>query len=216
MQRDKAHQHIPTSDTEKLIEILGLTTNIYEAGYILADGRMLHLNRSNCFKRQNHLDVLKLLPDFVGKEHAIIDTDMMAFMAKEHLVRFCIDGKIHTATRPSTMQLRKIYNTLTYRSYPFDIILSNPVGMTLAQHTLSGPSMATLVNIFKVYDNISESCFSTDEFALKETKTHQQLIFLPSMKCVASLNKNSHIFKIEDEFKNVETLFMRLIAEHKP
>ena len=103
------------SDTDILIEKLGLTNNIKEAGYILPDGRLLHMNRSNSFKRKNHLDILKLLPAFKGQEHSIIDTDMIAFMAKEKMVRFCIDGKIHTAVKPTSQQLRKIYNAVAYR-----------------------------------------------------------------------------------------------------
>lgn len=201
----------PKNDTEKLIEILGLTNNINEAGYILPDGRLLHMNRSNTFKRQNHLDVLKLLPDFVDQEHSIIDTDMIAFMAKEHLVRFCIDGKIHTAMKPTAIQLRKIYSVLAYRSNPFEIILSNPMGMTLSQHTVSGPSMGTLVNIFKEYETVIEDRLSEDEFYIEENDDCYRLVFRPTMKYIGKVNKKSKMIKMDPQYKEATTLFLKLI-----
>jgi hypothetical protein len=205
--------NIPVSDTDKLIEVLGLTNDIHEAGYILPDGRLLHLDRSNCFKRKNHLDVLKLLPDFLGQEHSIIDTDMIAFMAKEQLVRFCIDGRIHTAVKPSSIQLRKIYTTLAYRSNPFEVIVSNAAGMTLSQHTVSGPTMGALVNIFKTYDIKVHDDFSTDEFCLEEDDTHFKLIFRPAMKAVGQCNKKSQMIKMHEGFKEATSLFMSLIKQ---
>lgn len=204
---------IPKNDTEKLIAILGLTNNIHEAGYILPDGRLLHLQRSNCFKRKNHLDVLKLLPNFFGKEHSIIDTDMIAFMAKEQLVRFCIDGKIHTAVKPTSVQLRKIYSVLAYRSNPFEIILSNAAGMTLAQHTVSGPNMSTLVNIFKAYAPEEQGHFSEDEFCIEQDEKFFNLIFRPAMKNVGRINKKSKMLKMDPLFKTAAPLFMTLIQQ---
>jgi|GEM_PF-1886532 len=203
----------PENDTDKLIAILGLTNNIREAGYILPDGRLLHLQRSNCFKRKNHLDVLKLLPHFFGKEHSIIDTDMIAFMAKEQLVRFCIDGKIHTAVKPTSEQLRKIYSVLAYRSNPFEIILSNASGMTLAQHTVSGPNMSTLVNIFKDYAPEAQGRFSEDEFCIEQNEKFFNLIFRPTMKNVGRINKKSKMIKMNPLFKAATPLFMRLIQQ---
>ncbi len=202
------------SNTEQLIEILGLTCNINEAGYILPDGRLLHLDRSNSFKRKNHLDVLKLLPEFADRKHSIVDTDMIAFMAREHLVRFCVDGKIHTAEMPNSVQLRKIYTTLAYRSTPFEIILSNAAGMTLAQHTVSGPSMGKLVEIFKGYQCESE-LIKEDEFAIEETESHYQLVFRPSMKVVGSISKKTKMIKIQPEYKEVNKLFYRLVREYQ-
>ena len=213
MGKDNDHDHIPVSDTDKLIEVLGLTTDIREAGYILPDGRLLHLDRSNCFKRKNHLDVLKLLPNFLGQEHSIIDTDMIAFMAKEKLVRFCIDGRLHTATKPTPMQLRKIYTTLAYRSNPFEVIISNEAGMTLAQHTISGPTMGALVKIFSTYDIKEHSDFSEDEFCLEESATDFTLIFRPAMKVVGKLNKNNQEIQMEAGFKEASSLLVRLIKQ---
>jgi hypothetical protein len=204
---------VPENDTDKLIKILGLTNNINEAGYILPDGRLLHMNRSNTFKRQNHLDVLKLLPDFVGQEHSIIDTDMIAFMAKEHLVRFCIDGKIHCAQKPTAIQLRKIYSVLAYRSNSFEIILSNPLGMTLSQHTVSGPSMGTLVNIFKKYDEVIKDQLAEDEFCVEENEDCFRLIFRPTMKYIGKMNKKSKMLRMDPQYKEVTSLFVKLIRE---
>lgn len=204
---------VPISDTDKLIEVLGLTTDIHEAGYILPNGCLLHLDRSNCFKRKNHLDVLKLLPDFLGQEHSIIDTDMIAFMAREKLVRFCIDGRIHTAVKPTSEQLRKIYTTLAYRANSFEIIISNASGMTLSQHTVSGPTMGALVNIFKTYDLKDHHDFSKDEFCLEQDETHFKLIFRPTMKAVGQFNKNSKMIKMEEGFKEATSLFIRLVKQ---
>ncbi|WP_022942964.1 hypothetical protein [Psychromonas hadalis] len=206
-----AHTQIPISDTDKLIEVLGLTNDVHEAGYILPDGRLLHLDRSNCFKRKNHLDVLKLLPDFLGQEHSIIDTDMIAFMAREKLVRFCIDGRIHTAVKPTSDQLRKIYTTLAYRANPFEIIISNAAGMTLSQHTVSGPTMGALVKIFKTYDLKEHDDFSEDEFCIEESESHFKLIFRPAMKTVGQFNKKSNMIKMDEGFKEATTLFIDLV-----
>jgi hypothetical protein len=207
------HTQVPVNDTDKLIEILGLTNDIHEAGYILPDGRLLHLDRSNCFKRKNHLDVLKLLPDFLGQEHSIIDTDMIAFMAKEQLIRFCIDGRLHTAVKPTSIQLRKIYTTLAYRSNPFEVIISNKAGMTLSQHTIAGPTMGALVKIFNIYDSKQHNDFSEDEFGLEEDEKHFKLIFRPAMKTVGTFNKKSHMIKMEEGFKEANLLFMRLVKQ---
>lgn len=213
MNPNNQHNAIPVNDTDKLIELLGLTQNINEAGYILPDGRLLHLQRSNCFKRKNHLDVLKLLPAFVGQEHSIIDTDMIAFMAKEQLVRFCIDGKIHAANKPTSMQLRKIYSALAYRSNPFEIILSNAAGMTLAQHTVSGPSMATLVKIFDLYNTSEQTQFAEDEFCIEEDEKYYRLIFRPTMQAVGTLKKNSSMIKMTPLYKEATELFLKLIKQ---
>lgn len=207
------HIEVPTNDTDKLIEVLGLTNDIHEAGYILPDGRLLHLDRSNCFKRKNHLDVLKLLPNFIGQEHSIIDTDMIAFMAKERLVRFCIDGRLHTAVKPTSIQLRKIYTTLAYRSTPFEVLISNEAGMTLSQHTVSGPTMGALVKIFSTYDLKQHSDFSKDEFCLEENETHFLLIFRPAMKTVGKFNKKSKMIKMEEGFKEAGSFFIHLIKQ---
>ncbi|MCW8996378.1 MAG: hypothetical protein OQK77_11250 [Psychromonas sp.] len=209
----KSHRaEITESDTDRLIKILGLTNNINEAGYILPDGRLLHLNRSNSFKRKNHLDVLKLLPCFIGQEHSIIDTDMIALMAREKLVRFCVDGKIHTAVKPTPAQLRKIYSTLAYRSNPFEIILSNSVGMTLAQHRVSGPSMSALVNIFKEYSDGADH-LSEDEFCIEEDEKYFKLIFRPTMQNVGRMSKNSKMIKMEPQYKEATKVFLKLIRQ---
>ncbi len=213
MEEVNDHTKVPISDTDKLIEVLGLTNDIHEAGYILPDGRLLHMDRSNCYKRKNHLDVLKLLPNFLGQEHSIIDTDMIAFMAKEQLVRFCIEGRIHTAVKPSSIQLRKIYTTLTYRANPFEIIISNAAGMTLSQHTVSGPTMGALVNIFKTYDIKDNDNFSKDEFCIEEDEKHFKLIFRPAMKVVGQFSKKSQMIKMEEGFKGAMSLFMRLVKQ---
>ncbi|WP_354623176.1 hypothetical protein [Psychromonas sp. MME2] len=209
------HATIPENDTDKLIALLGITNNINEAGYILPDGRLLHLDRSNCFKRKNHLDVLKLLPDFIGQEHSIIDTDMIAFMAKEQLVRFCIDGKIHTACKPTSQQLRKIYSVLAYRSNPFEIILSNAAGMTLAQHKVSGSSMKALVDIFDTYTKKNDHLYIDDEFCVEQDDKYYQLIFRPTMKCIGKMNKNSSMIKMDPLYKEVTPLFLKLIKQDK-
>ena len=201
------------SNTKTLIDVIGLTNNINEAGYILPDGRLLHLDRTNCFKRKNHLDVLKLLPEFAGREHTIIDTDMMAFMAREQLVRFCVDGKIHTAVKPTPIQLRKIYTTLAYRSNPFEIILSNAAGMTLSQHTVSGPSMSALVNIFKEYEDKVEEHLAEDEFCIAEDEKYFTLIFRPAMRNIGKMNKKTKMIKMEPEYKAVTKLFLKLIRQ---
>lgn len=201
----------PLSETDKLIELLGLTNDIREAGYILPDGRLLHLQRSNSFKRKNHLDALKLLPSFLGKEHSIIGTDMIAFMAKEQLIRFCIDGRLHTAVKPTSIQLRKIYTTLTYRSTPFEVLISNASGVTLLQKTITGPTMKALVDLFSTYDIKHHQDFPVDEFCLNEDEKHYYLVFRPTMKRVARLNKNSKMLKIDDGFKEADTLFIKLI-----
>jgi len=213
MENEQEHLEVPMNDTDKLIEVLGLTNDIHEAGYILPDGRLLHLDRSNSFKRKNHLDVLKLLPKFFGQEHSIIDTDMIAFMAREKLVRFCIDGRLHTAVKPTSIQLRKIYTTLAYRSTPFEVIISNEAGMTLSQHTISGPTMGALVKIFETYDIEEHSHFSEDEFCLEEDNKHFSLIFRPAMKVVGTFNKNSKIIKMEAGFKEANALFVTLINQ---
>jgi len=202
------------SDTDKLIKLLGLTNDIHEAGYILPDGRLLHLDRSNSFKRKNHLDVLKLLPDFLGQEHSIVDTDMIAFMAKEKLIRFCIDGRLHTAVKPTSIQLRKIYTTLAYRSTPFEVIISNEAGMTLSQHTISGPTMGALVKIFSTYDLKEHGDFPEDEYCISEDETHFSLVFRPAMKTIGKFNKKSSMIKMEEGFKEASSLFMRLIKQN--
>lgn len=207
------HSEESENNTEKLIELIGLTNNINEAGYILPDGRLLHLDRTNSFKRKNHLDVLKLLPEFAGREHSIIDTDMMAFMAREHLVRFCVDGKIHTAVKPTQMQLRKIYSTLAYRSNPFEIIISNAAGMTLSQHTVSGPSMSALVNIFKEYEDKIEIHLAEDEFCIEEDEKYFTLIFRPAMKNIGKMNKKTKMIKMDPQYKEATKLFLKLIRQ---
>ena len=138
---------------------------------------------------------------------------MIAFMAKEQLVRFCIDGRIHTAVKPSSIQLRKIYTTLAYRSNPFEIIISNGAGMTLSQHTVSGPTMGALVDIFKTYDLKEHDNFSTDEFCIEEDETHFKLIFRPAMKMVGQCSKKSQMIKMDQSFKEATSLFMSLIKE---
>ncbi len=215
MGKKSNHIDIPDNDTDKLIEVLGLTNNINEAGYILPDGRLLHLDRSNCFKRKNHLDVLKLLPAFLGKEHTIIDTDMIAFMAKEQLVRFCIDGRIHTAVKPTSEQVRKLYSVVAYRSNPFEIIISNAAGMTLEQHTVSGPSMNALVKIFDRYSSVKQDDFNEDEFCIEEEEKYFTLTFRPAMKTVGRMNKNSKMIKMEPLFKEATQLFMRLVKQSR-
>lgn len=209
------HTDVPDNDTDKLIELLGLTNNINEAGYILPDGRLLHLDRSNCFKRKNHLDVLKLLPAFLGQEHSVIDTDMIAFMAKEQLVRFCIDGKIHTAVKPTPAQVRKIYTVLAYRSNPFEVIISNAAGMTLAQHRVSGPSMKVLVDIFNAYAQEKQGKLCEDEFCIEQDEKYFRLIFRPAMKMAGKMNKNSKIIKMEPLYKEATQLFLGMIKALK-
>ncbi|MFT6986617.1 MAG: hypothetical protein ACJAT7_002458 [Psychromonas sp.] len=207
------HPTVPDNDTDRLIELLGVTNNINEAGYILPDGRLLHMDRSNCFKRKNHLDILKLLPSFRGQEHSIIETDMIAFMAKEQLVRFCINGKIHTAVKPTSKQLRKLYSVVTYRSNPFDVIISNAAGMTLAQHLISGPSMSALVKIFNEYSSANTSNFNEDEFSIEQDEKYFTLIFRSAMKTVGRMNKKSKMIKIEPLYKEATQLFMNLIKQ---
>lgn len=201
-------------DTELLITLLGITHDTNQAGFILSDGRLLHLQRKNVVKRMNHLDVIKLLPRFHDQKEPISDTQMIEIMAKEHLVRFCINGTIHTAIQPNSIQMRKIYNMLAYRSSPFEVIVSNAAGMTLAQHRVSGPSMGSLVNIFKIYKDQAQF-IKSDEFFVQQTDSHYQLVFRPSMTVVGRMNKISKLLKMEDKFKDTNKIFYQLITEFK-
>lgn len=199
------------TDAEQLVTLLGITQNPNQAGFILPDGRFLHLQRKNTPKRINHLDAFKLLPRFQLIESTVSDTEMIAIMAKERLIRFSIEGTIHAAAQPTSIQMRKIYNVLAYRSYAFEIILSNSVGMTLAQHLVAGPSMAKLVAIFKTYQNQVDS-IKADEFFITQTETHYQLVFRPSSAIIGSINKKSKILKIEKEYKEASKLFYQLTS----
>ncbi|TEW53930.1 hypothetical protein E2R68_10605 [Psychromonas sp. RZ22] len=200
------------TDTPRLINLLGITENTKEAGFILSDGRLLHLPRKNPLVNFNHLDVIKLLPQFQMTTNPVSDTEMIAFMAKEQLIRFNIEGIIHCAVHPSSMQMRKIYNILAYRSSIFEIIISNAAAMTLAQHQVSGPSMSTLVKIFKIYEQ-QTAAIKTDEFFVQQTATHYQLVFRPSMKVVGKMNKNTNTLKMELEYKSASKLFYQLITD---
>lgn len=200
------------TDSEQLVVALGTTLNSNDAGFILSDGRLLDLQRNSASKRLNHLNIFKLLPRFQSQITPISEMDMIAVMAKEQLIRCSITGSIHSAIHPTSIQMRKIYNMLAYRSSTFEIILSNAGGMTLAQHQVSGPSMAKLVNIFKIYQN-KAPFITSDEFSVQQTPTHYQLVFRPSRKVVGSMNKKSHMLKIEKEYKDAGKLFYQLISE---
>lgn len=202
------------SDTEQLVTLLGTTENPQEAGFILPDGRLLHLQRKSTPKRINHLDAFKLLPRFQCKDEPVSDTEMMSIMSKEGLIRFSIEGTIHTAIQPTSIQMRKMYKLLAYRSSIFEIIVSNTAGMTLEQHQVAGPSMATLVAIFNIYQN-QTTTVKADEFVITQNETHYQLTFRPSQAVVGTINKNSMILKIEREYKGASKLFYKLISEAK-
>lgn len=194
-----------------LIEVFGLTNNVNEAGYILEDASLLNMNRTNSFKRKNHLDVLKVLPEFTDFRHTIIDTDMIAFMAQEKLVRFSIEGQIHTAVKPTSLQIRKIYSMLAYRSNSFEIILSDSSGITLSQQRVSGPSMATLVDIFNLYGDKEYCDLLEDEFTITDDLTHYYLIFRPSMQIVGRMNKNTKMIKMDLKFNEMQKMFVKLV-----
>lgn len=200
------------SDRDYLIAQLGITHDTNQAGFILPDGQLLHLQRKEVQKRMNHLDVIKLLPQFHEQTEPISDTQMIEVMAAQQLVRFCINGTIHSAVKPSSPQIRKIYSILAYRSSPFEIILSNPAGMTLSQHRVSGPSMATLVKIFKQYEQ-EEISFSGDEFFIEESDNHFKLMFRPTMQAVGSINKKTQYLKMDEGFQQATKLFYQLIKQ---
>lgn len=194
-----------------LIETFGLTCSANKAGFILPDGSMLDLSNANRAHRIYHAEALNVLYGQPCKGSEWTDHDLVLMIAELSLIRFCYNGLIHVANKPTSQQLRQLYKMIAYRSNPFEVLVSHPSGVSMARYNIVSPTMKLLQDVFADYDKSPlPICF--DEFLLEEDGQQLQLIFRPLQKLIGSYQRTLQEFSLDPSYACVLPLFKEMVA----
>ncbi|WP_087016384.1 hypothetical protein [Thaumasiovibrio subtropicus] len=190
----------------------GTTEWISSGGYILPDGRLLDLKRSKAEQKQFHRAIAELLPEAmlsVADEVSIIHV-----MAATGIIRYEAKGRLHLVKMPTPAQRQRIFSIMKYSVNPFQVMISHPCGVSLAQETFHSPSAHELLSFYEAALDEYRADLWLDEFGIRETDTHWQFVFRPTCQVVGQYHKISTHYYLDANYLAFTATFDELLVQN--
>ncbi len=131
---------------DKLVAHFGVTRFSKDGGYILQDGSLLNLQRSDMDNRQYHRAVAALLPK---EMHGICDEiTIVNLMTATGIIRYEARGRVHVAVKPTQLQRRKLFEIMKYSEHSYRILVSDSNGATIGDQSFKSPQAHELLQFF--------------------------------------------------------------------
>ena len=198
---------------DKLVEHFGITRFTKDGGYILPDGRLLDLQRSDMDKRQYHRAIAALLPE---EMHGACDEiTIVNLMAATGVIRYEARGRVHTATEPTQLQRRKLFDIMKYSVHGYRVIVSDPNGATIADQMFQSPQAHELLHFFNRCFSDGPKQYRDDEFSLAEEQGDYVFIFRPEQRSIGRYQSSTDSFTIQPDFKGALVLFKKKVDERQ-
>lgn len=210
---DRAVQNNNQALLDKLVEHFGLTRFTKDGGYILPDGRLLDLQRSDMDKRQYHRAIAALLPQ---EMHGACDEiTIINLMAATGVIRYESRGRVHVAAEPTQTQRRKLFDIMKYSVHPYRVIASDTNGATIGDQMFQSPQAHELLHFFNQCFSGSLKEYRDDEFCVMQEHNDYVLVFRPENRIASRYSVNSGTYTTEPGFDDVLALFKKKLAKIK-
>ncbi|WP_413112488.1 hypothetical protein [Thaumasiovibrio sp. DFM-14] len=191
----------------------GTTNWVSRGGYILPDGRLLDLKRSDQDKKLFHHVVISLLP--TNMRSAAAEVSIIRLMAETGIIRYEPRGRAHLATMPTPAQRQRLFQIIKYSQSPFQIFISHTSGVTLAQKTFHAATAYELLQFYESAFAANSADYWCEEFSLLADTTQWRLLFRPSQQIVGVRLKRCGVSYMDAEFLAFESYFHGLIAKQE-
>ncbi|CAG9000598.1 MAG: hypothetical protein CENE_02598 [Candidatus Celerinatantimonas neptuna] len=195
---------------DKLINHFGVTTSSKDGGYILPNGELLNLNRSNLSAKQYHRAVTELLPEDM---RGICDeVTIVNLMVVTGIIRYEATGRVHVAMNPTAAQRSRLFSIMKYRDNDYLVMVSDKTAATIGERRFKSPSAHELLEFFEhCYHDKKQ--YRVDEFALSKEGEDYILTFRPSQQAIARYDASTKQFTAQPNFEDVLELFRQQIAK---
>jgi hypothetical protein len=210
-------QATATRDAQSLLDTLiahfGVTPSNKDGGYILPNGTLLNLKRSNLSSKQYHHEVAKLLPEEM-RGHCD-EITIINLMIATGIVRYEAKGRVHAATLPTMAQRRKLFEIMKYSENDYLMYVSAPNAATIGETRLKSPQAHELLQFFEGCFSAKQRQYRADEFSVSQDGDELRLTFRPAQQLVASYDPASQKMTTAQGFEDVIELFKQLIEPDK-
>lgn len=199
---------------EKLISHFGVTDSKNNGGYILPDGSLLNLNRTDKSIKQYHREVAALLPE---EMQGICDEiTIINLMTATGAIRYEAKGRVHVAAEPTQQQRRKLFDIMKYSEHDYLVFVSDQTSATIGEARFKSPQAHELLEFFNhCFKQEAEKRYRDDEFAIEPETDGFALIFRTSGETIAHFNKADKQFTIKEEFSGIQSFFEQKITNYR-
>ena len=198
---------------DKLVEHFGITRFIKDGGYILPDGRLLDLNRSDMDKKQYHRAIAAFLPQ---EMHGACDEiTIVNLMAVTGVIRYEARGRVHIAAEPTPQQRRKLFEIMKYSVHGYRVIVSAHNGATIGDRMFQSPQAHELLHFFNHCFSAEAKQYREDEFSITEEQSGYIFIFRPEQRRVGHYQSVTDTFIIQPEFNDLLPFFKQQVLERQ-
>ncbi|PWI33839.1 hypothetical protein DI392_06455 [Vibrio albus] len=197
----------------RLVGHFGVTHSNKDGGYILPDGSLLNLNRSNLSTKQYHREVAALLPEEM--QGACDEIGIVNLMTTTGMIRYEAQGRVHVATLPTPQQRQRLFNIMKYSETDYLVLVSDKTAATIGEQKFKSPQAHELLRFFERCFGGEPKQFRADEFAIGKDGENYILTFRPGKLEVARYDSVSETFTVEPQFKGVLDMFKQRLAKIK-
>ncbi|MFM2479899.1 hypothetical protein [Celerinatantimonas sp. YJH-8] len=195
----------------RLIENFGVTHSNKDGGYILPDGRLLNLQRSNLSLKQYHRAVAALLPE--DMQGICDEITIVNLMVATGVIRYEARGRVHVAVKPTQPQRQKLFNIMKYSEHDYLVLVSDKTAATIGEQRFKSPQAHELLQFFERCFSEQGKQYRADEFSLCPEEDGYGLIFRPGQQQIARYFCTTGAFVIQSDFTGVKALFKQKIAD---
>jgi len=190
---------------DKLVAHFGVTRFSKDGGYILQDGSLLNLQRSDMDNRQYHRAVAALLPK---EMHGICDEiTIVNLMTATGIIRYEARGRVHVAVKPTQLQRRKLFEIMKYSEHSYRILVSDSNGATIGDQSFKSPQAHELLQFFNRCFSDGRKKYRDDEFYVREEQGDIIFIFRPEQRQIGRYQSSSRTFTIMPTFEGSLNIF---------
>jgi hypothetical protein len=189
----------------------GVTSSNKDGGYILPDGSLLNLQRSNLSNKQYHREVAALLPEEM--QGVCDEIGIVNLMTTTGMIRYEAQGRVHVATPPTPQQRQRLFNIMKYSETDYLVLVSDTTAATIGEQRFKSPQAHELLQFFERCFGGEPKQFRADEFAISRDGEDYIMTFRPGNLQVARYETGSGKFTVEPEFKDILGMFKQRMAK---
>ncbi|OLQ69971.1 hypothetical protein BIT28_10525 [Photobacterium proteolyticum] len=196
---------------DKLVAHFGVTNIKKDGGYILRDGSLLNLNRSDLSNRQYHRAVAELLPK---EMHGACDEiTIVNLMTATGIIRYEARGRVHVATKPTQPQRRKLFEIMKYSEHSYRVLVSDTNAATIGDKNFKSPQAHELLQYFEGCFSGNQQQYRDDEFGISKEQDDIIFTFRPAQRQIGRYQPSTRTFTIMPEFEGSMALFKEKTAK---
>lgn len=198
---------------DKLVAHFGVTRSNKDGGYILPDGSLLNLQRSDMDNKQYHRAVAALLPEEM--QGGCDEITIVNLMTATGIIRYEARGRVHVAVKPSQLQRRKLFEIMKYSEHSYLVFVSDQTGATIGEQTFKSPQAHELLQFFERCFSGEQKQYRVDEFYVSQEQDDFIFTFRPERRQIGRYHSSTGEFTIKPEFEGSLTMFKQQVEKHQ-